>query len=126
MSEQQEIDPKLELAAAVARGSSVRRWAMAHNVPCRTAHHWAEDRNFKAEVTRIRRANVDRVIGIASARAPVAMKRIDHLSQNAQSESVQLRAAQFIVSDGTNVTRLSNLEQRMDCLEGELSAQRAE
>ena len=71
MAEEQEIDPKLALAIAVARGIPIRRWAMAHNVPSRTAYHWAEDPKFKAEVARIRRRNVDRVIGLMSASALV-------------------------------------------------------
>ena len=66
MSEQQEIDPKLELAASVAHGTSVRSWAVAHKVPVRTAQYWAENPKFRADVVGIRRRHIDWVNGIMS------------------------------------------------------------
>ena len=70
MSEALEIDPKLDLAIWVARGKAVCAWAAEKKVPNRTTFRWSEEPKFRAEVARIRRRHVDRLVGLMSASLP--------------------------------------------------------
>jgi hypothetical protein len=81
---------KMLLAAAIAEGTAVTKWASSNEVPERTAYRWAAEPEVRAEVESIRRRALDEAIGRLAKRATWAVDGIVELGENATSESVRL------------------------------------
>ena len=83
---------KMLLAAALAGGTSVAKWASSNEVPERTAYRWAAEPEVRSEIESIRRRALDEAIGRLAKRATWAVDGIVGLGENAASESVRLSA----------------------------------
>jgi hypothetical protein len=123
MSEEPQKATKVQLAFALAQGSSIRAWARAHQVPPRTAQRWSKDPKVRKTVEEFRRRTLDRAVGMMTSRSIQAVVRIDRLSKSAKSEFVQLSASRAIMSDMMKVSRYSGLETRMTEIEDQLREQ---
>ena len=111
---------KINLALAVAEGESISAWARQTGVPERTAQRWAQDRNVRREVDACRRRALNEAIGRLTGMTTKAADRISTLAQEADSESVQLRASRAILADMIAVSKFSDLEHRMTEIEEQL------
>jgi hypothetical protein len=111
---------KTHLALAVAQGRSVRRWALANGVPTRTAYRWAAEPLVRAAVNSTRQRALDRAVNRMAQRATWAAEQIAKLAENAESESVRLRALKSILSDMVTVSKYTGLEVRMSDIEEKL------
>ena len=125
MSEEPRERNKLELAFALAKGSSIRAWARANNVPKKTARRWAHESEVRAEVEAFRRRAIDRAVGVLACRTGWAASRMCKIAGGAESESVRLRALRAILGGMMTVSRYSGLEERMAGLEAHVRAQKA-
>jgi hypothetical protein len=90
-------------------------------VPERTAFRWAQDPKVRREVEACRRRVVNQAIGRLTGLTKKAADGIANLAQEADSESVQLRAWRAILADQMAVSKFSDLEQRMVEIEEQLS-----
>jgi hypothetical protein len=59
---------KLSLAVALARGSSIRRWARVNNVPWGTAWSWAHEPQDRRTVETLRRLAINQAVGVLAGR----------------------------------------------------------
>jgi hypothetical protein len=123
MSEEPRECNKFSLAVALARGSSIRRWALTNNVPRETARRWAHEPDVRLTVESLRRRAIDRAVGVLAGRSSWAAGGICKLAKSAESESVQLRALKSVLSDMIAVSKYSGLEERMTGLEAHVRAQ---
>jgi hypothetical protein len=114
---------KIRLALAIAEGESNSAWAQQNEVPERTAFRWARDPKVRREVEACRRRIVNQAIGRMTGMAMNAVDGIANLAQEAQSESVQLRAWRAILADMMSVAKFSDLEYRMAEIEEQLDKQ---
>jgi hypothetical protein len=112
---------KIHLALAIAEGESIIAWAQENGVPERTAFRWAQDPKVRREVEACRRRVVSQAIGRLTGMTTKAADRISTLAQEADSESVQLRASRAILADMIAVSKFSDLEYRMTEIEQQLS-----
>jgi hypothetical protein len=126
MSEELPNNPKTTLAIALAQGVTAARWARTNDVPRMTAYRWAKEPEVRAEVESIRRRYLDRAVGRMAKRATWAADKIARLADNAQSETVQLKALRAVLSDMMAVSKFSGLEARMTGIEEKLRARAAE
>ena len=108
---------KTQLAAALAQGVSVGKWARENDVPNSTAYRWASEPEIRRAVEASRRRALDRAVTLMTKRAGWAAGRIIVLAARAESESVRLRAARAIFGDMMSVSRYSDLEDRMTKIE---------
>jgi hypothetical protein len=124
----EEAEPRerneLSLANALAKGTSIRAWARANDVPKSTAIHWAKEPEVRAEIEAFRRRAIDQAVGAFAGHAAWAAKGICALAEGAESESVKLRAMRAIFADMMAVSRYSGLEERMAELEAHVREQR--
>ena len=81
---------KMLLAAAIAEGTPVAKWASSNEVPERTAYRWAAEPEVRSKIESIRRRALDEAIGRLDKRATWAVDGIVELGENAASESVRL------------------------------------
>ncbi len=120
MSEEVRIGTKSQLAVALAKGITVAKWARTHNVPKRTAYRWSKEPNVRRKVEACRRRAIDRAVGLMVDSTAWVVGRIRMLGEEAESESVQLKALRSILSDMVAVSKFSGLEGRMNEIEEEL------
>jgi len=111
---------KIHLALAVAEGESIAEWARHNGVSERTAFYWAKDPKVRREVEACRRRALNQAIGRLTGMTTKAVDGITHLAQEAESESVQLRAWRAVLADQMAVAKFSDLEQRMLEIEEQL------
>jgi hypothetical protein len=111
---------KINLALAIAGGESITAWAKQNEVSERTAFYWAKDSKVRRQVEACRRRVVNQAIGRLTGMTTMAVDRIANLAQEADSESVQLRACRGILTDMISVSKFSDLEYRMTEIEEEL------
>jgi hypothetical protein len=111
---------KIHLALAVAEGESIAAGARQNGVPERTAFYWAKDPKVRREVEACRRRVVNQAIGRLTGMTTKAADGIVTLAQEADSESVQLRAWRSILADMIAVSKFSDLEFRMSEIEERL------
>ena len=86
----------------------------------RTAFYWAKDPKVRREVEACRRRVVNQAIGRLTGMTTKAVDGITNLAQEADSESVQLRAWRAILADMMSVSKFSDLEYRMTEIEEQL------
>ena len=67
---------KMLLAAAIAEGTAVAKWASSNEVPERTAYRWAAEPEVRSEIESIRRRALDEAIGRLAKRATWAVDGI--------------------------------------------------
>ncbi len=108
---------KMWLAAAVAEGTAIAKWAASHEVPERTAYRWAAEPEVRSEIESIRRRALDEAIGRLARRATWAVDGIVELGESADSESVRLSALRAVMSDFITVSNFAGLELRVAELE---------
>jgi hypothetical protein len=111
---------KVHLALAIAEGESIAAWAQENGVSERTAFSWAKDPKVRREVEAYRRRVVNQAIGRLTGMTTKAVDGITNLAQEAESESVQLRAWRAILADQMSVSKFSDLEYRMAEIEEQL------
>jgi hypothetical protein len=114
---------KINLALAIAGGESIAAWAQQNGVSERTAFYWAKDPKVRREVEACRRRVVNQAIGRLTGMTTKAVDGITNLAQEADSESVQLRAWRAILADMMSVSKFSDLEYRMAEIEEQLEKQ---
>ena len=124
MDEMLKQSKKSELAFEIARGGSVIAWASKNGLAERTAFYWAKEPKVREEVEEYRRQSFDQALGRINSRATKAADGIFKLAESADSESVQLRAWQAILTDQMAIARFSTLDERMQGLEQFVEAQR--
>jgi hypothetical protein len=117
MSDEARQNRKIDLAVAIARGTSPKIWAKANNVAKSTAYRWAGEPAVKARANKIRRRALDRSVGVLSTHVTWAARGIVKLADNAGSEAVKLSARRAIYSEMIAVTRFGTLEDRVTELE---------
>ena len=108
---------KIHRALAIAGGESIAAWAQQNGVSERTAFYWAKDPKVRREVDACRRRVINQAIGRLTGMTTKSVDGITHLAQEAESESVQLRAWRAILADQMSVSNFSDLEYRMAELE---------
>ncbi len=108
---------KLLLAAAVARGMPVEKWAAENGVNERTAYRWAAEPAVRAEVESIRRRALDGAIGRMAECATWAVEGIVRLGDDADSESVRLSALRALLSQYITISNYAGVEGRVAELE---------
>jgi len=113
MVEEPEESKKLALAAAIASGVRIHRWAKENGVPKTTAYRWADEPTVRIAAQGVRRRMLDRVAGAMTRRCAFAAGRITLLASDAQSESVQLNALKTILTEAMRIAKYSDLEARM-------------
>jgi hypothetical protein len=113
MDEEPEESKKLGLAAAIASGMRISRWAKENGVPKSTAYRWADEPAVRIEAQAVRRRMLDRVVGTMTKRCAFAVSRITHLASDAESETVQLNALKTILADAMRIAKYADLEARM-------------
>lgn len=86
MTEEPRERSKLQLAVALAQGSSISAWARANDVPKQTAQRWAHEPEVRAEIEAYRRRAIDRAVSVLARRAGWAAKEICKLAGGAESE----------------------------------------
>ena len=86
----------------------------------RTAFRWAQDPKVRREVEACRRRVVNQAIGRLTGMTTKAADRISTLAQEADSESVQLRAWRGVLADLMSVSKFSVLEYHMTEIEEEI------
>jgi hypothetical protein len=109
---------QMQLAAALAQGKSVTAWARHKEVPIPTAYRWARNPEIRKAVEACRRRALDRVVGMMVKRATKSVVGIAALADEAESESVRLRAHQSNLTQLMAVSKFSGLEYRMTEIEG--------
>jgi hypothetical protein len=107
---------------AVAKGTTVTKWAHDNDVPRRTAFRWAREPKVRAAVEKCRRQVLDRAVGRLTHGATSATKGILELSKSASSESVKLAAMRAVLSDMMAVSKFGGLEDRMTQVEEKVNA----
>jgi transposase len=121
------LEPKKALLAlAVAQGMSIPAWARQNQVAKSTAYDWSKEPGFRETVQSWRREALDRAIGMMAKQSARAVKVITRLSERADSESMQLRAAKAILSEQIAVAKFSDLESRIGELAADFQAQTGE
>ena len=125
MSEQQSEDIKTQLALRLCTAFRSRCRARTNNVPRPTVYRWAREPEVRKEVEACRRQIIDRAVGRLTGKFGRAVDRILKLADEAESESVQLRAARSILSEMIAVSKYSGLEGRMLEVEEQLREHRA-
>jgi hypothetical protein len=123
MSEEPLQPNKLQLAVALAHGTSISAWARANGVPKQTAHRWAHEPEIRAEIAAFRRSAIDRAVGVFSRRAGWAANGICKMAGGAESEAVKLRALKAVLGELMSVSTYTGLEERMAELEQHVRAQ---
>ena len=118
--EEPEEATKTGLAHALARGVTVASWARANNVPRNTAYRWSNDPEVRRMVLTFRRRILDQAVGRMARRATKAAEVIVQVAENAESESVRLRAARAVLSDMVTISRFADVEARMQEFEEKL------
>jgi hypothetical protein len=99
MTGESAISQKMPLAAAIAEGTAVAKWASTNEVPERTAYRWAAEPEVRSEIESIRRRALDEAIGRLAKRATWAVDGTVTLGEDAASESVRLSALRAVMSD---------------------------
>jgi hypothetical protein len=125
MTEEPRKNTKTQFALAIAQGISVAGWARANGVPTRTAFRWAKDPSVRKAVESIRRRTIDQAIGKMTKQTTRAVDIILRIANEAESDSVRLRAARSIFSDMMAVSEHSGMEIRLTEIEEQV-AQRAD
>ena len=85
------------LARAVARGHTVRAWAIHNAVHPLSAQCWAELPDFRDIVDKIRVEHADRAVGKITGCALRAIERLVELSERAPTPSAQVTATRLIL-----------------------------
>jgi hypothetical protein len=122
MPEQHSKGKKAKLALAIARGEAATVWASKNGVPKRTAFRWASEVPVRKAIESWRRRALSQAIGRMAARSVTAADGIASLAEDADSESIRLRAYRAILSDQMAVAKFSTLEQRMVEVEQKIEA----
>jgi hypothetical protein len=117
MSQEPREANKLQLAIALAQGSSISAWARANNVANETARRWAHEPKVRAEIEVFRRHAIDSAVGVLAKHANWAAAEICKLAGHAESESVKLSALKAVLANMMSVSKYSGLEERMGELE---------
>jgi hypothetical protein len=113
---------KMLLAAAIAEGTAVAKWASNNEVPERAAYRWAAEPLVRSEIESICRRALDEAIGRLAKRATWAVDGIVTLGDNATSESVRLSALRAVISNFIAVSNFAGLEGRVAELEEQFHA----
>ena len=113
---------KIHLALAVAEGESIAAWARENGVSETTAFYSAKDPKVGREVEAVA-PGFNQAVGRLTGMTTKAVDGITHLAQEAESESVQLRAWRAILADMMSVSKFSDLEYRMTEIEEQLEKQ---
>src|SRR4029077_17817283 len=100
----------------------VAAWALANEVPKRTAYRWASEPEVRAAIESCRRRALDRAVGGMAKRATWAAGQIAKLGKDAASESVKVAALRAIFSDMMAVSKFGLLEDRVTELEERFDA----
>jgi|SRR5271165_4411164 len=122
MTEEPPKNTKTELALAIAQGVSVAAWARHHGVPRRTAFDWAKDPTVRKDVEAYRRCFIDQAVGRMSKKSTWIFDEIARIAENAESDSVRLRALRSLVTDVMAASKYWGLEFRMTGIEERLDA----
>jgi hypothetical protein len=113
---------KIDLALALAKGVSAKKWGDDNEVATSTAYRWAGEKKVRALVNSIRGRALDRSVGRLSKRLVWAAEGIVQLADTANSESVRLAALRAISSEMIKASRFGGLEDRMTEIEERLDA----
>ena len=92
MSEETRRDENATGTWHLRTAASITAWARDNNVPRPTVYRWAKEPEVRKAVQAFRRRTLDRAVGMMVKRVPWAVARIIKLADNAESESVRLRA----------------------------------
>jgi hypothetical protein len=123
MADENRENLKVELAFALAQGVSVTAWARARDVPRSTVYKWASEREVRKTVDACRRRMLDRAIGKLTKRSTWVVDRIAGIAEEAESESVRLRALRSMLSEMMAISKYSALEGRVADVEDKFDAQ---
>jgi hypothetical protein len=120
MSGESRKSSKAQLALAIGQGVSIAAWARDNEVATPTAFRWARDPLVRKAVESYRRRTIDQAIGRMTTQTTRAADIIIRIANEAESDSVRLRAARAIFSDMMAVSDHSELELRMTEIEKEI------
>ena len=110
---------KIQLALAIAQGTSVAVWVRDNQVPRSTAYRWASQPEVRA-AAESRRRRSESALGRMASRAYRASYEVATLAECAESESVRLRALRSIFSGAIPMSKFAVLKRRMSAIKEEL------
>jgi len=111
-----------ELLLALACGASVENAAQKAGLSRRTVFRRLAAPAFRAQVTEMRAAMVQRAAGMFSAAGLPAIKTLTTLPESASSEAVRLGAARATIELGCKLRETVEWAERLAALEGRLEA----
>jgi len=111
-----------ELLLALACGASVGNAAQKAGLSRRTVFRRLAAPAFRAQVTEMRAAMVQRAAGMFSAAGLPAIKTLTTLQESASSEAVRLGAARATIELGCKLRETVEWAERLAALEGRLEA----
>ena len=111
-----------ELLLALACGASVENAAQKAGLSRRTVFRRLAAPAFRAQVTEMRAAMVQRAAGMFSAAGLPAIKTLTTLQESASSEAVRLGAARATIELGCKLRETVEWAERLATLEGRLEA----
>jgi len=111
-----------ELLLALACGASVENAAQKAGLSRRTVFRRLAAPAFRAQVTEMRAAMVQRAAGMFSAAGLPAIKTLTTLQESASSEAVRLGAARATIELGCRLRETVEWAERLAALEGRLEA----
>jgi len=111
-----------ELLLALACGASVENAAQKAGLSRRTVFRRLAAPAFRAQVTEMRAAMVQRAAGMFSAAGLPAIKTLTTLQESASSEAVRLGAARATIELGCKLRETVEWAERLAALEGRLEA----
>ena len=111
-----------ELLLALACGASVENAAQKAGLSRRTVFRRLAAPAFRAQVTEMRAAMVQRAAGMFSAAGLPAIKTLTTLQESASSEAVRLGAARATIELGCRLRETVEWAERLATLEGRLEA----
>jgi len=113
------------LLVALACGATVEVAARQVGISERTAYRRLEQPGFRRELQQMRAGMVQRAAAMLTAASMESVKTLLELQKPAQGGSVWLGAARAIIEIGMKLREMSEIEERIAALEGQLGGTKA-
>ncbi len=110
--------PRQETAALqLARGATLEQAAKESGAGVTTIKTWAAQPEFNRRVAELRSQMTGRVFGKIVDAVTDAVDTLREVCRGSDSEAMRVRAAEAILSHGSNAIEVADLKARLDALE---------
>jgi hypothetical protein len=110
------------LLLALACGATVEAAARQAGVSESTAHRRLAEPEFRQQLQALRADMVQRTVGALMAAATEAVRTLLELLRTSAPFAVRLGAARAVLEMGLKLREVSDLEERLSAVEGQLAA----